>query len=155
MTWSIECRDDVDIWLEDPIGNILYFRNKDTGLMHLDRDDLGYLNDTITMPNGETKVVKINQEIVTIRGFIPGEWVLNIHMYRKRDVGVPTVVNIRVNKLNPTVTIITEENITLVENWQEETVIRFTMAADGEILSTDDLPKKLIKDNGPHSGGGV
>ena len=152
MTWPNESTDDVDVWLEDPIGNVLYFQAKDVGLMHLDRDDLGTVNDTITLPNGEEVTLKSNQEIVTIRGFIPGEWTLNIHMFRKRndlgveiETGFPTIVEVRVDKLNPTVTPVVYKNITLVSKWQEETVARFVMSASGEVLDLHYLPKEVVK----------
>jgi len=35
--------------LQDPAGNVLHFRQKDVGLAHLDRDDLGKINDIITL----------------------------------------------------------------------------------------------------------
>jgi len=154
MTWQSDSSDDVDVWLEDPLGNILFFKQKEIGLMHLDKDDLGHQNDTVTMPNGEVVTIKINQEVVTIRGFIPGEWVLNIHMYNKRDAGTVTNVEVRLDKLNPSVKTIIYKNVQLIRNWQEETVTRFTMAADGEILSMDDMPKKLVRDDIPMSTGG-
>ena len=152
MTWPKESHDDVDIWLEDPIGNILYFKAKDVGLMHLDRDDLGSVNDTMTLPSGEVINLETNQEIVTIRGFVPGEWTLNIHMYKRKDEDgkevvshTPIVVSIRMDKLNPTVKPIVYKNITLVKKWQEETVARFVMSANGEILDLHYLPKALVE----------
>ena len=164
VTWPGESKDDVDTWLEDPLGNLLFFLKKETGLMHLDKDDLGASNDTVTLPNGKQIKIKINQEIVTIRGFIPGEWVLNVHMYRKRDIigndiyegGNPTPVEVKVVRLNPKVRIVVYETVILITNWQEETVTRFTMAADGDILSMDDLPKKLVRDvNSAGPAGGL
>jgi len=154
VTWPGESKDDVDTWLEDPLGNVLFFRQKEKGLMHLDKDDLGVSNDTVTLPNGKQITVKINQEIVTIRGFIPGEWILNVHMYRKRDTygndlyegGSTTPVEVKMVRLNPKVKIVIYETVILITNWQEETVTRFTMAGDGDILSMDDLPKKLVID---------
>jgi len=45
ITWPGDMSDDVDSWLEDPTGKVMYFRKREAGLMHLDRDDLGSLND--------------------------------------------------------------------------------------------------------------
>ena len=50
ITWPGDMSDDVDSWLEDPTGKVMYFRKREAGLMHLDRDDLGSLNDTILVP---------------------------------------------------------------------------------------------------------
>ena len=35
LEWEDKSHDDIDIWIEDPVGNILSFRNKVAGLMHL------------------------------------------------------------------------------------------------------------------------
>ncbi len=102
VTWSDNSQDDVDTWLQDPAGNVLHFRQKDVGLAHLDRDDLGQINDIITLDDGRRVEYTHNQELTTIRGFITGEWVLNVHMYSKRDEN-PTLVEVRIDKLNPTV----------------------------------------------------
>ena len=104
VTWTEGNECDVDTYLQDPLGNILFFRQKEKGLMHLDRDDLGNVNDTIILPNGETIRLPVNQELTTIRGFIPGEWVLNVHLYKKRTTE-GAVVEISVDKLNPKVRI--------------------------------------------------
>ena len=52
VTWNVNCKDDVDTWLQDPAGNVLHFKQKDIGLAHLDRDDLGIINDRITLQDG-------------------------------------------------------------------------------------------------------
>jgi hypothetical protein len=100
VTWNVNSKDDVDTWLQDPAGNVLHFRQKDIGLAHLDRDDLGIINDSITLKDGRIIEYPHNQELTTIRGFVGGEWVLNVHMYNKRDPD-PTLVEIRMDKLNP------------------------------------------------------
>ena len=50
VVWPNEHTDDVDTWLEDPAEKLMSFRNKEIGLLHLDRDDLGHLNDTQFVP---------------------------------------------------------------------------------------------------------
>jgi len=37
LTWDDESGDDIDLWLRDPLGNILSFKNREDALMHLDR----------------------------------------------------------------------------------------------------------------------
>lgn len=143
LTWEDKSKDDVDIWLEDPIKEVMSFINVKVGMMHLDRDDEGKKNDVIMLPDGTEVAYEHNQEITTIRGFIPGEWVLNIHMYAKRT-DKPTKVEVKIDKLNPSVKTILYKKFTMTEQWEEITVIRFTMTAGGEILSMDDLFKKLV-----------
>ena len=45
LTWPDGRREDVDLYVEDPAGQLVWFRSREAGLMHLDRDDLGERND--------------------------------------------------------------------------------------------------------------
>jgi len=144
VTWPLNNEDDVDTWMADPVGNVVFFRNKECGLMHLDRDDLGAINDTITLRDGTVIKYPYNQELLTIRGFVPGEWILNIHMYKKRNEGV-TVVSVKVDKLNPSISTLISKEIEMREQWGEVTVARFEMAGNGDILDINDLPKQLVQ----------
>ena len=69
--------DDVDAVVEDPQGGLVWYHNRDSGLMHLDRDDRGNLADKITS-KGEVISNPINQETVTVRGLQSGEYVINL-----------------------------------------------------------------------------
>ena len=151
VTWNDNSLDDVDTWLQDPVGNVLHFKQKDVGLAHLDRDDLGQINDTIILDDGRRIKYLHNQELTTIRGFLTGEWVLNVHMYNKRDAN-PTLVEVRIDKLNPKVETIFYKEIVMKSSWEEITVTRFVMTNDGDVISWDDLPKKLLE-QASHSGG--
>jgi hypothetical protein len=144
VTWNDNSQDDVDTWLQDPAGNVLHFRQKDVGLAHLDRDDLGKINDIITLDDGRRIEYTHNQELTTIRGFVTGEWVLNVHMYNKRDSN-PTLVEVRIDKLNPKVQTLFYKKIVMKSKWEEVTITRFVMTNQGDIISWDDLPKKLLK----------
>ena len=84
LTWPEGNMSDIDLWVMDPLGQTVSFRGRDRGLMHLDRDDLGNSNDTIILADGRTIKSEQNQEIVTIRGWVPGEWVVNAHFYAFR-----------------------------------------------------------------------
>jgi hypothetical protein len=144
VTWSDNSQDDVDTWLQDPAGNVLHFRQRDVGLAHLDRDDLGKINDTITLDDGRRVEYPHNQELTTIRGFLTGEWVLNVHMYNKRDAN-PILVEVRIDKLNPKVETVFYKKIVMKNRWEEITVTRFVMTNQGDIIDWDDLPKTLVK----------
>jgi hypothetical protein len=144
VTWADKCDSDVDTWLEDPTGKIAHFRQKDINLMHLDRDDLGRSNDVVYV-NGRKIEFIYNEEKTSIRGFIAGEWVLNIHLYNKKEWKEPVKVNVRIDRLNPVVQTIFTKEIILNTTGEEVTVTRFTMTADGQIVEWDDTPKKLIQ----------
>ncbi len=47
LTWPDGRREDIDLYVADPDGRLVWFRSREAGLMHLDRDDLGLGNDVI------------------------------------------------------------------------------------------------------------
>lgn len=101
VTWDKNSSNDVDTYIEDPLGNLVFYRAKEKGLMHLDRDDYGITNDTIMMGDGKTVTVHENREIVSLRGIIPGEYIVNVHMYSERDKAEKTQVTVKLEKINP------------------------------------------------------
>ena len=145
VTWPGEFGDDVDSWLEDPTGKIMYFRKKEVGLMHMDRDDLGKLNDRQFVPGIGMVNYPYNREITTIRGIIPGEYVFNIHLYRKtsKDSSIP--VTVILEKLNPQVKLLYSKTVTLTDAWEEKTIIRFVLDVDGEITESFFIYKPLVE----------
>jgi hypothetical protein len=144
-TWPRDSDDDVDTYVEDPLGNIVSFQRKEEGLMHLDRDDLGKRSDTVRGADGTLYTVKENQEIVTIRGIIPGEYVVNMHMYLDREKDVPTPVSVKLEKLNPQVTLVTTNRLLLGNTADEKTAFRFVVDARGNVTGTSNLPKGLAR----------
>ena len=81
LSWPEGRREDVDLYVQDPAGEMVWFRSREAGLMHLDRDDLGERNDVIEVAGRQVRN-PLNQEIVSIRGILPGEYVVNLHLYR-------------------------------------------------------------------------
>ena len=145
VTWPGEFGDDVDSWLEDPTGKIMYFRKKEVGLMHMDRDDLGKLNDQQYVPGIGIVNYPYNREITTIRGIMPGEYVFNIHLYRKEIEGKPIPVTVILEKLNPRVKLLYSKVVTLSDFWEEKTIIRFVLDVDGEVTESYFIYKPLVE----------
>jgi len=145
ITWPGTMSDDIDSWLEDPMEKVMYFRKKEVGLMHLDRDDLGKMNDQQLVPGVGMVNYPYNREITTIRGIMPGEYVFNIHLYRKtfKDSSIP--VTVILEKLNPQVKLLYSKVITLSDHWEEKTVIRFVLDVDGEITESFFIHKPLVE----------
>ena len=145
VTWPGEFGDDVDSWLEDPTGKIMYFRKKEVGLMHMDRDDLGKLNDQQYVPGIGMVNYPYNREITTIRGIMPGEYVFNIHLYRKEKESKPIPVTVILEKLNPQVKLLYSKVVTLSNYWEEKTIIRFVLDVDGEVTESFFIYKPLVE----------
>ena len=50
--------------------------------MALSRDDLGTFNDTVYDPKGKPNYsLSRNEEMVTIRGIVPGEYIVNVRIF--------------------------------------------------------------------------
>ena len=96
--WEDHHPDDVDLIVEDPEGNIVYFQRQQAGLMHLDRDDRGTLADRIMIDGVEIEN-PANQEVVTIRGYMKGEYVVNLLYYKSNFIS-PLKVKVKVEKIN-------------------------------------------------------
>ena len=144
LEWEDGNASDVDLWARDPAGNIVSFRAKQAGTMHLDKDDMGRRTDTYHNKEGVSSIVAINQEIITIRGIPAGEFVINLHLYRlEGTVEELNPITIQVIKLNPFNKAF--EGTIKFEKWgQEVTVTRFTVNADGDIIELDDTPERFI-----------
>ncbi len=72
MNWPDNNPDGIDLYVEDPAGNVVWYNSPEGGFLALERDDRGNYRDTIVM-NGERITNPLNQETVTLRGIIPGE----------------------------------------------------------------------------------
>jgi len=142
VAWPDHSPDDVDTWVEDPNGNLIWFRNREAGLVHLDRDDRGQINDTITI-NGEEIQNPLNQEIVTIRGVVPGEYVINVHYYAtETQQALP--VTVKVSKINPTLEIVYYGDTLLEKKGDEKTAVRFVIDKSGSVTQVTHINKSLV-----------
>ncbi len=141
VTWADYLSDDIDLWVQDPIGDTVSYLRKDAGWLHLDRDDRGEVNDTIII-DGQEVVYPINQEVVTIRGIIPGEYTVNLYYYAAADP-LPVQALVKVEKVNPTLQTVYVRKVALPQQDDEQTVVRFTLDNTGAIEAINQLPKRL------------
>jgi len=144
VSWPDGMPDDIDTYVEDPAGNVVWYHKREAGLVHLDRDDRGTYRDTIIV-NGQEIDYPLNQETVTIRGIIPGEYVINVYYYLNQSPGsVP--VSVKVEKINPEVSVVYFGTVDLTREGQEETVARFTLDNDGNVTGLNSVPKSLVQE---------
>ncbi|MEJ2760980.1 MAG: hypothetical protein P8126_05430 [Gammaproteobacteria bacterium] len=142
ITWPDNTNDDIDVWVEDPAGQKIWYRNPEAGLINLDRDDRGMLNDTIIIDR--KKVANpLNQEVVTIRGIVKGEYIVNLHYYAS-GTKKPVPVNVRLAKVNPVLKVVYYGTVTLEKQGVEKTAFRFTIDSNGDVTDINHLPKKLV-----------
>ena len=142
VRWPDDHPDDIDAIVEDPRGELVWYQNQDTGLMHLDRDDRGSYLDTFKI-DGEIVSNPINQESVSVRTLMPGEYVVNVLHY-KANTGQPVAVEVKVEKLNPEVSVVYYGNHELSSTGDETTAVRFRVDPSGTVGDLSSAPKALI-----------
>ena len=158
MEWDHDSAHDIDLYVYDPNDGLVSFRHPRMNLMHLDKDDLGATNDTIVI-NGIPTIVRINREVVTIRGIVKGEYIINAHYFsNKGEVyvseendpdeiisanrngvegtkkrGRSLTVKIEVHKVNP-YSIVWVGEKEFYRRGQEETFVRFRLDIEGVVM---------------------
>lgn len=146
VEWEDYHPDDVDLIAEDPQGNIVYFQNKEDGLMHLDRDDRGTLADRLII-DGVNVENPANQEIITIRGIMAGEYIVNLLHYKANFV-VPLKTKVKIEKINPRLEIVYFGDHFLTKTGDELTAVRFFLDEKGNVQDLNFIEKLLITKNG-------
>ena len=141
--WPDRNPNDIDTWVQDPGGNLVWFRAREAGLMYLDRDDRGDANDAILV-NGQRIVSPFRQEVVTLRGIVPGEFTVNVQYYQSRD-GQPVDVSVSIIKVNPRAEVVFYGQLRLARQGDEATAARFTLLPDGKVVNVNTLPKSLVQ----------
>ena len=143
MDWPENHPDDFDIFVQDPLGNVAWYRRREAGFMLLDRDDRGGINDFV-MVNGSKVLTTSRQELVSIRGIVAGEYTVNVYHFTALT-SRPVPVTVMVQKLNPIVTIVAKETIELTAGGEERTAARFTMDASGAVTKVNQVQRSILQ----------
>lgn len=136
VTWPVDLDWDVDTWVRDPDDKIVWYGGKEQDFLNLERDDLGSSKMIVTT-SGAIVTASQAEEIVVVRGFKPGEYVINLHLYRAKksyregDPVGPIKVHTKITKVNPSISTVYETDTELSFVRQEAHVVRFTMNSDG------------------------
>ncbi|MBV8416574.1 MAG: hypothetical protein JO251_15305 [Verrucomicrobia bacterium] len=144
VVWPGESDDDVDTYVSDPLAHLVFFKRLQDGLMNLDRDDTGSSSNMITLPDGRLVKSAYNEEQVEIRGLIEGEYIVNVHMYRKAS-STPTKVIVTLYKVAEGEDVQIHERVLTLAEQQEKTAFRFTLTKSGEVADINELPTSLIQ----------
>lgn len=142
VSWPDLDPNDIDTWVQDPGGHLVWFRQREAGLMHLDRDDRGLANDVLVV-DGKEIVNPLNQEVVTLRGIAAGEYTVNVHYYQSKN-GRPVEVTVSIIKVNPRAEVVFHGALTLARQGDEATAARFTVRPDGTVGDVNTLARKLV-----------
>ena len=138
--WADELDTDIDLWVQAPGDVPVGYSNKSGVIFNLLRDDLGRNADP----------TQLNYEVSYSRGVPPGEYAINLHMYRNKSKVSPVKVTVVTSVKSPNAEsakqILTSSIDLMAEN-QETTVYRFKLTEAGELVpgSVNSLPKPLRK----------
>jgi hypothetical protein len=138
IRWPDDIDADVDLWVQGPGDRPVGYSNKGGRVFNLLRDDLGKRNDA----------TGLNYENSYSRGIVPGEYTVNLHLYRDSDriFPVPVTVVTSVNRPKEQHTRqLLASRVMLNHEGEETTVYRFQLTAAGDLVpgSVTNLFKEL------------
>lgn len=154
IEWNHMYNDDIDLWVKDPQGNIVSFLVKSKGLMHLEKDDLGYSND-IYSKGSQKQIIYLNREVITLRGTLEGEYQVMAHVYNRKFTMIngtprqdlPGMIEVTVIKINP----YSETyfaRVPYIETGQTLSLVRFNVGEDNAYLGHNNNPSDFITRKG-------
>ena len=137
LEWPNEIDCDVDLWVRDPLNNIVSYRFPEAGLMYFERDDMGKRRSIFELDGKEIVIDPDNKEFVTLRGTFKGEYVINLHVYscinKMTNLALPQgylvdiPVILEIIKINPTYVVVKHIEMKMDSVWQEKTAVRVVM----------------------------
>jgi hypothetical protein len=128
VRWPDEIDADVDLWVQAPGDVPVGYSNKGGAVFNLLRDDLGKRVD----------VTGLNYETSYSRGIQPGEYAVNLHLYRNPSGVSPipvTVVTSVKRNAKETARQLLASDVLLVSEGEEVTVYRFALSEDGNLVA--------------------
>jgi hypothetical protein len=138
IRWPDQIDADVDLWVQGPGDVPVGYSNKGGRVFNLLRDDLGKRNDA----------TDLNYENSYSRGIVPGDYTVNVHLYRDSDrvypVPVTVVTSVNRPKEGHTQQLLASK-VMLNHEGEETTVYRFRLTAAGDLVpgSVTNLFKEL------------
>ncbi len=138
IRWPDEIDADVDLWVEAPGDVPVGYSNKGGLVFNLLRDDLGKRADATGM----------NYEVSYSRGIPPGEYAVNVHLYRNvaktYPIPVTVVTSVKRNAQESAKQLLASK-VELTREGQEITVYRFELDEYGRLQpgSVHSLQKPL------------
>jgi hypothetical protein len=146
VDWPDGNKDDVDTYVEDPQDHIASFLNPQIGLMHLEQDDLGTGTSDSATVGGKQVAPKRNEERVIIKGIVPGEYTVDVHLFTKRQSG-PVAVTVKLVRLEGHDATVISQKVVLLQQGNEKTAFRFTLRANGTWCCKNQISKDLVYAN--------
>jgi hypothetical protein len=138
IRWPDRLDADVDLWVQAPGDVPVGYSNKGGAMFNLLRDDLGERGDA----------TGLNYETSYSRGILPGEYVVNLHLFRNPSntypVPVTVVTSVKRDDKEPARQLLASK-VLLTREGEEMTVYRLRLTGDGDLVqgSVHSLQKDL------------
>ena len=126
--WPSRIDADVDLWVEAPGDKPVGYSNEGGRIFNLLRDDLGRFLD----------MTEVNYEVAYSRGIEPGEYTVNLHLYRNNAGVVPiqvTVVASVKKSQSDRLKRLVMTKIDLSYTGEETTAFRFQLDKAGQLVT--------------------
>lgn len=155
ISWPNDINCDVDIWVRDPENRVVSYQAKDVGIMHIERDDQGWINDIMSYLKLQPSQQLNNSETWVLRGKLAGKYTVNLHLYSCAmgekifaPLGQPfdVPVTVELTKLNPDIKKVLTEIITLRKVWQEITAFNFVLDGKNNVANITKEQVDLVKE---------
>jgi len=140
VSWDNQSKTDIDLYVDGPGVETVYFGNKDSAYMTLERDDLGTSND-VYIVDGKEKTVERNYEVVSFSALPAGEFLVNIHNYSFKGNEIE-LVTVRITSISP-YSLVYQTDLSVALR-QELTVASFQVDNQGQVFDLrTDIQKPL------------
>lgn len=168
LEWDSNRNVDLDLWIQDPYDHVIYYNNREASGISLDRDSRGALTNWVKLPNGNV-VKSDNREVVAIRSVVPGDYVVGVSYYeggevaegkdgkayqsdpypwRQVDPRAAIDFKVRVEKVNPHLTTVTEETFHFTRVKESKNVAAFHINDDGSVTPLPTPPGSMPSTHG-------
>jgi hypothetical protein len=158
LEWDNDSYDDVDLWVKEPGGGTVSYQTREQGSLNLEKDDLGRSNDFWRKPDGSIEEIRLNREVITIRGIQEGRFQVAVHIYSRRTMLVtptngkprrvpatdgPGNITVSLIKINPYGEVY-KVNREYSSRGQVFTAFNFVLDKNGNVTAIDEIPNRIV-----------
>jgi hypothetical protein len=145
LTWENTRNVDLDLWLRDPQGKVIYYGAREAPNESLDRDSQGYVTNRTVLPDGTVKF-SANREIISLRVIEPGDYLLAVSYYAGQsettglaytntDTEAPIDATVKVEKVNPKLTQVATTDVHFDHVHEAVNALAFHIGPDGTVTT--------------------
>jgi hypothetical protein len=134
VTMTSKTKDDIDLYVRDPAGDIAWYDSLQAGPLSLEHDDIPGVTDPVSAGL---------HELTVIREAAPGEYVANVQVY---SGGAPAAVTVQLWDLRGLhKRIVYGRTFTVAGAGQQKTAFRWRLNAAGTYTGHSLLPADLLR----------